>query len=102
MPRTAYTVIATLPDPQTADEYVRWLTGGHIAAVLRGGAESGMVVRIEEPAAPLQVESRYVFPSREGYDRYIREVAPDLRADGLRKFGPERGIRMERRLGTIV
>jgi hypothetical protein len=79
--RIAYSVIATLPDAQTADEYIAWLLDGHTAAVVRGGAESAMVVRIEHPLETVQVETRYLFPSR---------------------FGPERGIHMERRIGRII
>jgi len=98
----AYTVVATLPDQQTASEYIAWLLDGHIAAVVRGGAQSGEVVRLLEPPKPIQVEARYRFASREAFDRYVSEEAPKLRAEGLSKFPPERGIRFERRLGALA
>lgn len=102
MAAIAYTVIATFPDPGLADEYVAWFEDGHVDAVIEGGARSAMIVRVIEPSEPTQVETRYVFRSREDFDRYVAKVAPALRADGLRRFGPERGIRMERRLGHVL
>jgi hypothetical protein len=97
-----YTVRATLPDEAVAAEYGRWLTNGHIQAVLAAGALSAMVVRLREPAAPICVESRYVFPNREALDRYLRGTAPGLRAEGLRRFPPERGVGFERTIGEVV
>jgi len=102
MPSIAYTVVATFPDGTLADAYIHWLTTGHIEAVIQGGATSALVVRISDPADPPQVESRYVFADRPAFDRYVSEVAPPLRADGLKRFGPDRGVRMERRIGEIV
>jgi hypothetical protein len=98
----AYTVVATLPDEKTASEYVDWLGAGHVDAVVKGGANSGVIVRIEEPGSPIQVESRYVFPNRGAFERYVKETAPGLRAEGLQRFGPERGIRFERRVGVVL
>jgi len=97
--RIAYTVVATLPDEETARDYLAWLRDGHVAAVVEGGAEEGVIVRIEDPATPIRVETRYVFPSREAYDRYVAETAPALRADGIERFGES--VAFERRLGRI-
>ncbi len=97
-----YTVTATLPDEATASEYIAWLNDGHVQAVVSGGAASAHVIRVEEPAAPIQVETRYVFASREDHDRYLRDHAPRLRAEGLARFGPGRGIAFQRRLGRVV
>jgi hypothetical protein len=102
MAAIAYSVIATLPDARTADEYVAWLEDGHVDAVVRGGAHSAMIVRIQDPSHPIQVETRYIFSTRDAFDRYVREAAPGLRADGLRLFGPGRGVSMERRVGIVV
>ena len=100
MAQLAYTVVATLPDEGTAEEYVRWLADGHIAAVVAAGALSGQIVRCEEPA--LQVEARYIFPGRAAFERYVRDHAPGLRAEGARRFPAEVGIRFERRVGSVV
>lgn len=101
MSAIAYTVVATLPSEPVRSEYIRWLQDGHVAAVLAGGAQTGHIVRIDDPAG-FQVETRYTFASRAALDAYIRDTAPALRADGLRLFGPDRGVRYERRIGTIL
>lgn len=97
-----YTVTATRPDETTASEYIVWLKGGHVQAVVAGGAASAHVIRVEEPAAPILVEARYLFASTEDYDRYLRDHAPRLRAEGLAKFGPQRGVTFQRRHGRVV
>ncbi|MBL0926038.1 MAG: DUF4286 family protein [Phycisphaerales bacterium] len=104
MNAVAYTVRAHLPDEATADAYVAWLEDGHVDAVIRGGAHSAMIVRLDadSPGGRPCVEVRYVFSTRELLDRYFAEHAPALRAEGLRLFGPDKGVRMERTVGTIV
>ena len=79
--------------------YLDWLAGGHAAQVLAGGADRAEVVRLQGDS--LQVETRYRFPDRAAFDRYERDHAPALRADGLARFG-EAGIRFERTVGTIL
>jgi hypothetical protein len=101
MAEVTYSVIATIPDEQTRDEYLEWLEREHIADVVRAGARSGRAVLVVEPGEPLQVESQYEFESMAAFDRYVAEEAPRLRAEGLRRFGPERGIRFERRVGEV-
>ncbi len=100
----AYTVRATCPSTALAAAYIEWLRGGHTTLVLRGGAESAMVVRLDAERAgdEPRVEVRYVFSTREVFDRYIREHAPVLRADGLKHFGPETGVRFERTVGEVM
>lgn len=100
MERTIYVVTATFPDESVRREYLRWLRDGHVDRVVRGGAESGEIIEIEEPAAPLSVQTRYVFADRAAYDRYVREHAPALRAEGMALFGPSRGVTMSRMLGV--
>ena len=109
MARIAYTVTATLPDDRVAREYIAWLEDGHVDAVISGGAHSGMIVRLDppppqqgQPDAPIQVETRYVFATHELFNHYLEHVAPALRADGLRRFGPERGVKYYRRTGSII
>jgi hypothetical protein len=101
-PRLAYMVIATLPSEAMAAEYVAWLLGGHVAAVVAGGAAVGEVIRLDaEAGGPPRVMSRYEFASRAAFERYVAEVAPGLRAEGLEKFGPSRGVRYERLVGEV-
>lgn len=108
--RLCYAVIATLPNSQLADEYVAWLEDGHVDAVVKGGAHSAMIVRLHAAhptpgvAAPVErrVMTQYIFTTREVFDQYVTRHAPALRADGLKRFGPERGVSFERLLGDIV
>jgi len=104
MTRVAYTVIATFPDQRTLDEYIAWLEDGHIDQVIEHGAHSAMIVRLDrgQPTDPIRCEVRYLFSTRENFDKYVELHAPALRADGLKKFPPERGIKFERTIGEIV
>lgn len=96
MPLIAYTVSAILPDEPTAREYLDWLLSGHVQAVVHAGASSGVAARIVDPSAPIRVEARYVFANMPAYAAYLLEHAPGLRAEGLARFPPSRGIRFER------
>ncbi|MGD9693814.1 MAG: DUF4286 family protein [Phycisphaerales bacterium] len=98
--RILYTVTATLPDEATAAEYISWLEDGHVDQVVAAGAHSGMIIRLEGPT--LRVQTQYVFSTRETFDRYVERDAPALRADGLKRFPPERGIAFSREIGEIV
>lgn len=108
MAKVLYAVVATLPDAAVAEEYIHWLEDGHIDQVIKGGAHSGMIVRLERgagdglPPEAVQVMTQYVFSTRELFDHYVVEAAPALRADGLKRFGPERGVRMQRMVGEIL
>lgn len=102
MPAVSYVVTAALPDVATRDEYARWLLDGHVQAVLAGGANRAEVIGIEDPATPLAVQSRYEFPDRAAFDRYIAEVAPRLRAEGVARFGSRPGVSFARLVGTIL
>lgn len=103
----AYTVIAELPDEGTLREYLDWLTPGHIGEVVAGGATGAQVIGpIPGPGggyeAPIRVESRYIFPTLEAFRAYETIHAPRLREEGLRRFGPQRGIRMTRSVGVLA
>lgn len=104
MSAIAYTVTAVFPNETIRDEYIAWLEDGHIDAVVKGGAHSAMIVKLEREAGERgpQVEVRYIFPTRELFDRYVREFAPTLRSDGLARFGPARGVSMSRRIGEVL
>ncbi|MBL8763711.1 MAG: DUF4286 family protein [Phycisphaerae bacterium] len=104
MTRIAYTVVARLPSLAIRDEYCHWLESGHIDHVLRHGAHSAMIVRLEGQTgeAAQFVEVRYIFPTRQVFDEYLRAHAPALRAEGVRLFGPARGVTFSRTVGEIV
>lgn len=91
-----YCVTATLP-ADLIDDYIAWLSDGHVQAVLDGGAEAAWVTRLGDG----RVESRYHFADRAAYDRYDAKVAPALRADGIARFG-DRGVQFVRCFGQVV
>ncbi|MCA9310538.1 MAG: DUF4286 family protein [Phycisphaerales bacterium] len=93
-----------MPDPRTLETYVAWLTeGGHVQAVLDGGAAHATVTRLHPgPDGALKVESRYLFASHSDFDRYEREHAPALRADGVARFGNTPGVSFSRWTGDLV
>jgi hypothetical protein len=102
MGSVAYTVTAILPDETTRRAYLAWLEDGHVDAVIAAGAHSATIVSVETPTQPLTVHTRYIFGTREGLEEYLERHAPALRADGLRRFGPETGVRFEREIGLII
>jgi len=96
----AYTVTASFVDPAVADQWLRWLTGGHVAEVLAAGAVAAEITVLDGPGHVLEV--RYHFPSRPVFEEYERLHAPRLRAEGLRLFPPGRGISYQRSVGAVV
>jgi hypothetical protein len=100
MAEIAYTVCVTLPDEALAREWLRWLREGHVQDMLAGGASAAEFVALDQPA--LAYEVRYRFPSREAFDRYERESAPRLRAEGLRLFPVEKGVAYRRSVGVVT
>jgi hypothetical protein len=96
-----YAVRSIFPDQSLVQDYLDWLVEGHIQDVLDGGALSGYAALETEPDDAIVVISRYLFASRDSYDRYVTETAPKLREEGLSKFGPHTGIAMKRSLGTV-
>jgi hypothetical protein len=98
----AYTVVARFPEQEVRDRYVRWLAEGHARAVVRAGALGARIVVTDPEDGRWEVEARYEFADRASLDRYLRGAAPALRAQGLALFGPETGVRFERRVGAII
>ena len=99
MPTLAYTVTAHLPNEEMVFRLLRWLHNGHVAAVIKGGATSALVVRADDAH---RLEVRYLFPGRDDFEMYERDSAPALRAQGQALFGPETGCRFERTVGVVV
>jgi hypothetical protein len=95
-----YSVYAEFERVDVAEEWIAWLTGGHLAEVIADGALDATVVRLE--GEPLSCAVHYRFASRESLAVYERDSAPRLRAEGMAKFPPERGVRYRRTIGAIV
>lgn len=98
----AYTVTATLPDTLTRDEYVAWLKDGHLAKVLAGGAITAAILRIDDPAHPIRIQTRYTFPSPQAFETYVNTHADALRAEGQARFPARRGVTFQREIATIL
>lgn len=75
-----------------------WLVPGHMADVVAAGARGATLARFDD--APLTLEVRYAFDSREAFAAYERDHAPRLRAEGRALLAE--GVRFERRLGDVV
>lgn len=98
-----YTVMAEFDDPAIAEEWVEWLRDGHLADVIAAGAIDAEVVAIDaETDGGVILEVRYRFAARGDLERYFERDAPRLRAEGLAKFPPERGVRYRRTIGEAV
>jgi len=102
----SYTVICTFSDEHVAEEWIVWLRDEHLKEVLAAGALDAEVIRLDgsPPGNPaiVRCEVRYHFASREAFAVYEREHAPLLRAAGLKRFPPERGLNYERTAGEVV
>lgn len=97
-----YSVTATLPNADQLGAYLAWLAGGHVQAVLAGGASEARIIQLDDPGGPPRVRTQYLFASRERFEGYLKDHAPLLRAEGLARFGPQTGTRMDRELGGLV
>lgn len=95
-----YCVTAKFTDAAVRDEYLAWLGGGHMAAVVQGGALSARAVVLD--GAELRVATQYFFADIQSFDRYVRDFAPALRADGATRFPAHRGVTFERLQGTVA
>lgn len=102
--RFLYSVRSRFSNREVRAEFVAWLAGGHLADVVKAGALDAELVEFEpETEAGIgDVESRYHFASRESFEAYAAGPAVALRAEGMAKFPPERGIVMTRGFARSV
>jgi hypothetical protein len=102
----AYTVHAEFDDEATLRRWVEWLGAGHLAELCASGAldaEAIMLDPVVQDGRPVyRGEARYHFASREAFGLYEREHAPRLRAEGLRRFPIEKGVRYRRTVGEVA
>jgi hypothetical protein len=83
-----------------AAEYEAWLVDGHLADVVAAGAREASMVRLDGERPRL--EAHYLFADAAAFARYEQGPAAALRADGLARFPPSRGVRASRRTGERV
>ncbi len=99
----SYTVQCRFDEPALAEEWVRWLGEEHLAEVCAAGALDAEVLRLDAPdEAGATCEVRYHFASREAFAAYERDHAPRLRARGLARFPPARGLVYRRSAGDVL
>jgi len=89
-------------------EFLAWLRDRHVADVCRAGAEDAEIAALDPTDEHAHaIEIRYRFTSREAFERYEREEAPRLRAEGIAEaarlgLAPGRGIVMKRWTGEAI
>lgn len=103
----SYTVTCEFNDRLVAKEWIDWLREEHLRDVCDAGATDTEVIALErdEDQSSRGVwahEVRYHFRDRATFDAYVRDHAPQLRAEGLQRFPPERGLNYARRTGEVV
>lgn len=101
MARVYYSVVASLPNKNLLQAYVEWLESGHVQAVLDGGALRASVVELDGEGEESHIRTVYEFETRADFDRYVRDHAPALRADGAARFGSGTGVKFKREIGRI-
>lgn len=85
-------------DEEIADAYVGWLAV-HVDEMLTlPGFVSAQRFRLLDPVTPGVVSLRvqYTLRDRKALDRYLRDHAPRMRAEGQQRFPT--GVRLTRRL----
>jgi len=99
----SYTVACTFDDPAVAAEWIAWLRDEHLKDVCDAGALDAEVIRCDVATdSKSRCEVRYHFESKAAFDAYVRDHAPRLREEGLKRFPPERGLGYERATGEVV
>jgi len=93
-----YEVKAEIEDSAMAEAWAAWMLDKHISDVVSAGASLGRLVRWD---ASTTITAQYEFPSRHAYESYLRDHAPRLRAEGLRRFATDK-VRYTRRAGEIL
>ena len=99
----AYTVACEFNDEQVARRWVHWLRDEHLREVCAAGAVGAQVIWFDRaPAGQARCEVRYLFSSRQDFERYEQDHAPRLREEGLKRFPMSLGLRYTRSTGEIV
>ena len=99
-----YSVVVTLISSEFLHEYIDFLKGGHIQAVIKdGGARSAQIFILE--ADVIKVETMYFFPSNEQLMLYFNGPAVLLRKEMEDRFmnsHSEKIRAIERQIGQEV
>lgn len=102
----AYTVVAEFDDQALRKQWLDWLRNGHLAEVCASGATDAEALSFEGVSSGgrtvYRAEARYHFATRDDFAAYERHHSPRLRAEGLRRFPAERGVRYRRTVADVV
>jgi hypothetical protein len=103
-----YVVRCIFDAREPMQKFLAWLRDRHVADVCRAGAEDAEIT-LFDPSDDHEhaIEVRYRFSSREAFERYEREEAPRLRAEGIAEaarlgLAPGRGVVMKRCTGEGI
>ncbi|GLW90393.1 DUF4286 family protein [Actinokineospora globicatena] len=92
-----YAVRVQFTDEAVRDNYLRWITDGHAAAVVAAGARTAEVLSLADGA----LEMRYAFTDRAALAAYESGPAIALRAEVADLFPPD-AFTVTRSTGEIV
>ena len=92
-----YEVSLNLKSLETRAEVIGWLRGAHIIRVLQ--SKGFLAAELYDSEPNNQIVVRYTVSNKDDLDRYITELAPRLRAEGVERFGSN--MIAERRIMSI-
>lgn len=95
-----YRVRCAFDDPAVAQRWADWLHAEHFADLMAVGARRCEVYRLDGEGCAL--EAQYLFDDRAALDAYVRDHADRLRAEGLRHFPLDFGLRYERDVIELI
>lgn len=96
-----YEVTTEFIDPDVVSAWSNWIVREHIADVVKAGATSGRLFRIDTDDGSPRFSVQYQFASRAALDAYLRDHAPRLRDEGALRYSSEK-VRYSRRIGQRV
>ena len=82
---------------EIVEQWLDWLDQTHIEDVKNAGAISAEIFEMDAESPTFEI--RYQFACRDAFLKYEREMAPELRRDGLQKFPLELGLDYSRTVG---
>lgn len=94
-----YIVSGILQNQEVLTEFLDWLKGGHIQALLDAGALSSEIDIVESDS--IRVDIHYIFPDRATLQAYFDGPATALREDGKKRFIDTNKIVFSRSIATI-
>ena len=95
-----YEVHAHITNKEIEREWISWMLETHIDDVVKAGASIGHLVKDDSTSGSYR--AIYWFSSRRAFEKYIEEKAPQLRAEGIRRFGDSNYIQYSRTTAELL